>query len=262
MGHFFQDSRFLPEHAAAMAVDAKSFTLVPSSVQPELSARIPALLEAAFRLAGLEEIWEAIVLHQDTGDGHVIVLSPRYLPHLVSPLIDTLQAVLEEEDERLRAQDRDLRLRLRLSLHAGPLPISGEGLREDGKGTTMNDTHRLLDARPVRDALTRSDPNVTFLAALLSDQVFRDVVSTRYTALPASRFQQVEATVEGKVFSERAWLYVPKPSWKAATSDRETDTPAQAAPPRPSGGGTAIRGNSGNIAIGNAAGGNIEQWIS
>ncbi|MFD0890918.1 hypothetical protein ACFQ08_40765, partial [Streptosporangium algeriense] len=91
---------------------------------------------------------------------------------------------------------------------------------------------RLGDSEPLRDALAGSDPDVTFVAFLLSDQVFRDYVAAGRTALRESQFTPVRAVV--KQFSEPAHLRVPVPSAVAAPLP-EAGPPAQ-------GGGTSISG--------------------
>lgn len=260
MPHSVHNGAGLPPYCAVLGTDARFFTQVPSSLQPELSARIPEVLRESFRRAGLARAWDAIRLHQDTGDGHVVVLDSAHLPRLVHPLVDKVQEVLEEQDEVLRAVSRDLRLRLRLSLNVGPLPADGRGARADGKGRTMNDAHRLLDSGPVRDALSEADPDVTLVAALFSERVYRDVVEDGHTALAPSRLRRVTATA--KTFSEDAWLYVPKPSWSSADGPSPGRSKPSGATPPPPAGGTVIRENSGNIALGNEVGGNLEQRSS
>ncbi|MGK5643220.1 hypothetical protein ACSNOK_33770, partial [Streptomyces sp. URMC 126] len=82
----------------------------------------------------------------------------------------------------------------------------------DGNGTPRNDTHRLLDSRPVRAILAASSESITQVAAILSQRVFEDAVLSGYTRRHPDQFIEVPATVEGKNFQQRAWLYVPAPS--------------------------------------------------
>lgn len=250
------------EYRAIVGVDTKSFTGNPSSRQPYLSARIPAVLEEAFDRAGLAEAWKNARFPQDTGDGHVVGTDPRWLPSLVSPFPDVLQEVLEKEDARLRAIDRNLRMRLRVSIHAGLLPDSGQGLRTDGKGKPMNDAHRLLDSTPVRDALKDSDPDVTLVAVIISQHVFENFVQEHFSRLHPSRLKPVEARVEGKVFAEQAWLYVPKPSTGRPDGDAGDPARPDPAPSTPStSGGTVVTGNSGTAAWNNSVGGDFNQSV-
>ncbi|GAA4635866.1 hypothetical protein GCM10023196_083240 [Actinoallomurus vinaceus] len=250
------------EYRAIVGVDTKSFTGNPSSRQPYLSARIPEVLEEAFARSGLTEAWKDARFPQDTGDGHVIGTDPRWLPSLVSPFPDVLQEVLEEEDRRLSAVDRNLRMRLRVSIHAGLLPDSGQGLRTDGKGKPMNDAHRLLDSTPVREALKDSNPDVTLVAVIISQHVFESFVQEHFTKLHPSRLAPVEARVEGKVFAERAWLYVPKPSHGHPGDDSGDPARPDSNPPAtPTGGTGAIIGNRGAVANHNTVGGSFSQNV-
>lgn len=251
-------------YRAIVGADAKSFTGTPSSRQPYLSARVPVVLEEAFTRCGLAEVWRDDPYAYDTGDGHVVGADTRWLPELIAPFPDVLQEVLEEEDRRLRALDRNLRLRLRVSIHAGRLPDSGRGLRTDGKGRPMNDAHRLLDSTPVRDALSASDPDVTLVAVIISQHVYDEVVREHFTLHP-SRLTPVEARVEGKEFTERAWLYVPKPSVRprsdGAGGPARPGGGAAPAAPAPAGGHGSITGNRGAIAMGNNVGGSFSQNV-
>jgi hypothetical protein len=57
--------------------------------------------------------------------------------------------------------------------------------------------------------LTAASEQVTHLAAVISQRVYEDVVLGGYTGLHPDRCVGVPATVEGKDFAQRAWLYVP-----------------------------------------------------
>jgi hypothetical protein len=135
---------------------------------------------------------------------------------VVSRLFDVLQDVLAERDERLRVRDRKLRLRMRASLNVGPVrepdPQGSTGV----VGNAAITTHRLLDAQPVREVLTRSDPDQTFLSVALSQRVFDDVLASGYATLSASRV--VPCFVRIKEFGGTVYLYVPKPSGDLLTS--------------------------------------------
>jgi hypothetical protein len=65
-------------------------------------------------------------------------------------------------------------------------------------GTPTNDTFRLLDSKPIREKMDSSNPDVTFLAAIVSQRVFEDVVRAGYTTdLHPDRLEHVIAEVEG-----------------------------------------------------------------
>lgn len=246
----------LPPPRAIFAVDTEKFTRNPSARQPKLRDAITKLLDGAFARCGMGEVWDARMLSQGTGDGYVFAVPLECTPFLLDPLLNRLQEELEEHDQRLRSEHRSLRLRLRAAIHMGCVPDSG-GERE-GVGTPMNDTFRLLDSQAVKNELTQSNPDITLLAAIVSQRVFEDVVRAGYTSgLPPDRFRPVIAEVAGKEFVQPAWMYVPKPSRASdrpprSTADRgssDADSPG-AAPTGHAPNRTTIRGNVDNSITG------------
>jgi hypothetical protein len=224
----------LPSYRGIMAVDIASFSSGPSARLPDLSAVIPDILEMAFSRCALPGIWKSRRFPQATGDGYVFGVQPENVPFLIDPLLDRLQEVLEEQDRVLRARDRGLRLRLRASIHIGPVPDRGDE-RRDRIGTPTNDTFRLLDSTPVKGALTQSSPDVTLLAAIVSQRVYEDVIRAGYTGLHPDSFNPVTADVPGKGFVQPGWMYVPRPSrgGQADAGERAgqgTDSPGSQAP--------------------------------
>ena len=253
-------TRELPPSRAIFAVDTEKFTRNPSARQPELSDAIPELLGNAFARCGLAEVWEARRFPQGTGDGYVFGVPEQHVPFLLDPLLDQLQEVLEEHDSRLRSQDRTLRLRLRVAIHMGSVPDSGE--RREGIGTPVNDTFRLLDSESIRQELGDSNPDLTLLAAIVSQRVFEDVVRAGFTpGLPPDRFRAVIAEVAGKEFVQPAWIYVPKPSQSSDRALRQAvgQSSGDAEPTADALGGTAIHGNVGNAITGGTFSAEVRQ---
>ncbi|MGP4114269.1 hypothetical protein ACTWP5_25590 [Streptomyces sp. 4N509B] len=200
-------SRRLPPYRGIVAVDAKDFTGYPAIEHGAISEAIPQILEISFGRAGLAEVWEDRRFPASTGDGYVFGFDPAQMPFVIHPWLMALQESLTEFNVHSAGT---VRIRLRVSLHIGPLPDSGGEF--DGNGTARNDTHRLLDSRPVKAMLASSRENVTQVAAILSDRCFQDAVASGYTGRHTDHFIEVPATVEGKNFDQRAWLYVPAPS--------------------------------------------------
>jgi hypothetical protein len=219
--------RRLPPLRAVLVVDAERFSKVPSAQQSPLNATIENVLDAAFARAGLAEAWADRRFSTHTGDGYVVGLPVEWLPQLVHPFLDELQAELKDRHDRRMHSDPPLRLRA--SLHYGPLP--DEGRPNDGVGQPMVDAHRLVDADVLRRALREGHHEVTFLAALVSQRVFDDVVKAGYTKLHVAQFRPVEVTV--KTFEESAYLYVPQ-SGPVEPGERGEPGAADAGrPPRP-----------------------------
>lgn len=201
-------SRDLPPYRGILAVDAKDFTGRPAVEHVSLTTVIPQLLGQAFERAGLEHVWRERRFASNTGDGIAMGFDPVALPRVIHPFLGELQEVLTDYNIHATGTGR---IRLRVSLHVGPLPDAG-GAPGDGNGTPRNDTHRLLDSRPVRAILAASSESITQVAAVLSQRVFEDAVLSGYTRRHPDQFIEVPATVEGKNFQQLAWLYVPAPS--------------------------------------------------
>lgn len=227
-------SRMLPPYRGILAVDAERFTGNPSARQPDLSAAVQQVLRVALERCGHLQIWEQRRFPQGTGDGYLFGVIPEVLPFLLSPFLGALHETLAEKDDSLRAINRETRLRLRVSVNIGPVPDSGDELR-DRIGHPTNTTCRLLDSRPVKNALEESNPDVTLMAVIVSQRVFDDVIRAGYTpALHPDQLMQVTAEVPDKDFAEPAWLYVPRPSRLSSGGHGDTSG-APAEPPKRSG---------------------------
>ncbi|GAA2719416.1 MULTISPECIES: hypothetical protein [Streptomyces] len=205
--HPYSHSRTLPPYRGILAVDAKDFTGRPAIEHAVISRTIPELLRISFTRADLSGLWEDRRFANSTGDGYVFGFDPAAMPFVIHPWLRTLQDVLTEFNVHSMGVAP---IRLRVSLHIGPLPDSGEDF--DGNGTPRNDTHRLLDSRPVKAILASSNENITQVAAILSDRCYQDAVASGYTGRHPDYFIEVPATVEGKRFDQQAWLHVPVPS--------------------------------------------------
>lgn len=200
-------SRSLPPYRGILAVDAKGFTGQPALAHEGISRTVPELLENALTRAGLHRVWDDRKFPATTGDGYVLGFDPALMPFVVHPFLLTLQEVLTDYNVLSHGAAP---IRLRVSLHIGPLPDTGDEF--GGNGTARNDTHRLLDSRPVKAVLASHKEHITHVAAILSDRCHEDAVASGYTGRHPDHFVEVAATVEGKPFAQRAWIYVPQPS--------------------------------------------------
>lgn len=193
---------------ALFAVDAERYSGNPSAQLPLLKSSLGRVVEQTLSHPSVGNIWNQLRIRESTGDGMVFMVAMEVLPFLVDPWLNLLHSALTDMDEEVRRHSREMRLRLRVSMHLGPVPGVGSDV-PDPASTPMNEVFRYLDAAPTRDALRDSNPDVTFLAALLSQRVFEDVVVAGYSGLHADQFTQVVATVPEKDFAHPAWLYVP-----------------------------------------------------
>lgn len=202
----YDRSRPLPPYRALFAVDAKDFTGLPAVQHGPVSQLIPELVDQALERAGLAALRDAKRFPANTGDGIVFGFDPAHLPFVLSPFLRVLDDLLGAYNQNPTGP----RIRLRASVHVGPLP--DDGVAGDGNGTARNDTHRLLDSRPVKAMLADGSEHTTPLAAVISQRVYEDVILGGYTALHPDRCLEVPASVPGKSFAQQAWLYVPSPS--------------------------------------------------
>ncbi|MGA5731973.1 hypothetical protein ACPCI1_25435 [Streptomyces seoulensis] len=203
----YTHSRPLPPYRGILAVDAKDFTGRPAVQHEAVSRAVPALLKTALARAELRDLWDDRRFPATTGDGYVFGFDPTRMPFVIHPLLLTLQDVLTDYNVLSHGA---VPIRLRASLHIGPLPDTGDEF--GGNGTPRNDTHRLLDSQPVKAVLASHKESITHVAAILSDRCYEDAVVSGYTGRHADHFVEAAATVEGKQFFQRAWIYVPQPS--------------------------------------------------
>ncbi|MCS7478577.1 hypothetical protein ACFFQW_17965 [Umezawaea endophytica] len=200
----------LPPYRAVLVVDTKDFGSNDDVVQTVMAESIYDILTRAFGRAGLAHVVEAPLFPHLTGDGVGMGFDTRYLPAVVSRFFDALQQELAEQDSRMRVFRRTASLRMRASLNVGPVSDPGPDGRSAVVGSTVITAHRMLDTAPVRAALSGSDPEQTFVSAVLSQRVFEDVLVSGYATLSPSRVAPVPVSV--KEFSGTVYLYVPKPS--------------------------------------------------
>jgi hypothetical protein len=225
-------SRPLPPYRAILAVDAKDFTKLPGSSHEETSAAIKRVVGVAMRDAGLYEEWSAPFFFGDTGDGFAIGLPAHILPFLVDPFPMLLQQRLAQLREE---HPGEAPLRLRVSLHVGPLPVDPAASSSTGNGAARNETHRLLDADVIKEALRDVSPEIALVAMIISDRVHDDVIRGRYAGLHPDNFVPVTARVKGKDFDQPAWLHLPgQPGRPFPSVAAETGVPAAGTPPTPS----------------------------
>jgi hypothetical protein len=197
------------DYHAVIAADIKDFTGNTDIDNRMLARRLPQVLDMAFTRSNLD--FSCLDFAGQAGDSYFAGIDYHKLPYLIHPLLDHLQDVLAELDAEICG--RRPRMRLRVSIHIGPLPGDDDPTGPAAIGKAMNDLHRLLDADSARDALQHTDPDATFVAAVISQRAYEDAIQTGACALPSGRFTPISVHV--KQFTGAAWLYVPKPSGQA-----------------------------------------------
>jgi hypothetical protein len=198
----------LPPYCALLIVDMRDFSGTPGRRHAELTEEIPRILRDAFRKANLADILDDVRFQATTGDGYVLGFRSAALPYLINPLLPELQNELAYRNRAERPSHPEV-IRMRVSINIGPLTDSGRSKISDGSGNTRIETHRLLDAQPVRDLLTRST-EATCVAAIVSARAYEDAVLSGYAADDPGFY--VEAPVRVKSYEGAAYLRVPCPT--------------------------------------------------
>ncbi len=142
-------------------------------------------------------------LRQPAGDGEFAVLPEGvHEPRVIAVLLSSVAARLREYNQR---HISELRVRLRVAVHHGLVQLDG-ATGCPGRHPVI--VARLLDSGPVRDLL-QSRPGIN-LAAIISDEVYQDVVLNRYEDLRPELFRAVYVNNPAKEFAAPAWLYSPE----------------------------------------------------
>lgn len=246
----------MPQYRAVVVVDMQDYSSQPGAAQRDLTEVIPELIERAFTSSGHAGVWEGRRFPDTTGDGYAVGFRPEVLPVLVGPFLDALQNELVYYDKILRRHDRTSRMRWRVAITVGPLHESDSPGIGDGCGDSRVEAHRLVDANEVRKLLDNSDPDVTFVAAIISARVHEDVVVGGYATKKPSDY--VRTSVSVKTYQGDAYLYVPKPSGELLSKGFDgPDAPQSEEPPRQHDhdSGHAVR----NDLSGTVTGGNVVQ---
>ncbi|MBW8486073.1 hypothetical protein [Actinomadura parmotrematis] len=238
---------------ALLTVDAEKFSTHRDADLPGVHTEIRDAVERACRDSGLAETWRAVRFLESTGDGLLAALPHEAIPALVHPFPARLQEALADAAPRLRA--RGLHLRLRAALHFGL--VDDERPDAPGISAAVTEVCRLVEAKPLRAALADSHRDVTFVAFLVSAEVFATYVQAGRTGLHASRFTEV--AVEVKQFARPAYLHVPVSSARGGGPPAKESSEDAPAPAVPSISGVRISGARAQVAFGNTVRGDLRQ---
>jgi hypothetical protein len=188
-----------PVHRSIVAVDVEGSTKRTNLAKGKLRQILYALLERAFKAAGigprhLEQL-------ADRGDGALILIRPYDdVPKTVlfSRLIPALAALLAEHNATVA--EPELRLRLRAVVHAGEVHDDGWGFY----GDDIDVAFRLLEAPAVKRVL-RDAPQVP-LVLVVSEEIWSGIVRHGYA--DSGEYQQrVQVTVGEQ--RRRGRVYLP-----------------------------------------------------
>src|SRR6266542_231018 len=183
-------------HRTILVVDVEGFGDHRRANPHQVAVRkgLYTALRRAFRSTGIR--W-ADCHREDRGDG-VFVLAPPEVPKalFVEALPHELVRALSEHNGVHRIEER---IRLRMALHAGEIIYDHHGVT----AVAINAAFRLLDARPLKDALANSSG---ILALIVSSWFFDEVVRHSMDTDPAT-YRPVRVAV--KETSTVAWIALP-----------------------------------------------------
>lgn len=232
----------LPPYRALLVVDMKDFSGERGRDHARLTEEIPRILRDAFKRCGLADLWDERRFHGTTGDGYFAGFGSAHLPFLLNPFLAALQDELAYRNHVAPVTAHRRPIRMRASVHVGPMTDSGGNALADGSGAARVETHRLLDADPVRDLLKRS-AETTRVVAIVSARAYEDAVLSGYAAESTDLY--VPAPVQVKTFQGKAYLRVPHPSGDLLAQGFRPDDGDDAEQPRDGGGPDAPDGTSG-----------------
>ncbi|ADU09129.1 MULTISPECIES: adenylate/guanylate cyclase domain-containing protein [Micromonospora] len=179
-----------------MFVDMESYSRNDDVGQFHAQKNFQKVMREAADLCGLDRRGWTV---QATGDGEFAIFPPGTSePRIVAELVPAMDRVLR--DHNRQAADH-ARIRMRVAMHQGLVAPAENGFA----GKAVVTAARLVNAEPLRDALG-SFPDAA-VALIVSDAIYRDVVSQSYSGIRPDRFRRV--LVEVKSFVSEAWIFVP-----------------------------------------------------
>ncbi len=204
-------------HRTMVLVDVEGFSAPTRTLPHQLDTRAGLYEVVTEALAAAGVRWEACY-HEDRGDGVFVLVPPEYPK---TPLVEVLpEALARAVRGRNTTSPHAARARLRLAVHAGEVAFDGNGVTS----TSLTTAFRLLDARPLKQALVDS-PGV--VAVIVSRLIFDDVVRHAAAVDPAT-FRPVEVAV--KEVRETAWIALPDHPYPPDPTVLDRP-PADSAPP-------------------------------
>jgi len=210
-------------HRSIMTMDIEGYSSRGNPAQAALRAALYDLAAACAAEAGLD--WPEFGL-EDAGDS-ILLFIPATVPpvRLAGPFV---RALNERLAERARQSSPEYSMRLRVALHHGLVARDAHGW----SGDAINLTARLLDARPLREALSAATR--AHLAFIVSDDLYQDVIRHQYRSIDTAAYRRVSFDVKQQ-HGLVGWIFVPgyssPPIDRGTTSDeRHDEDPGRSAP--------------------------------
>jgi class 3 adenylate cyclase len=182
---------------AMLAVDIAEFTRADrdDEIQLHLRTCLYGLLREALGRSGMS--WDQ-GQHEDRGDGAVMIFSPDQAAQpIVDAFPDRLRCLIRRHN---RFSCEPVRMQLRVAVHVGPVYHDEHGFA----GDDVTYLCRMLDAQPLRRALTDSGAELAFI---ISDYVYEKLVRRRQSLADQRSFQRVRTQVKRTLV--HGWIFLP-----------------------------------------------------
>jgi class 3 adenylate cyclase len=182
---------------AMLAVDIAEFTRADrdDEIQLHLRTCLYGLLREALGRSGMS--WDQ-GQHEDRGDGAVMIFSPDQAAQpIVDAFPDRLRCLIRRHN---RFSCEPVRMQLRVAVHVGPVYRDEHGFA----GDDVTYLCRMLDAQPLRRALTDSGGELAFI---ISDYVYEKLVRRRQSLADQRSFQRVRTQVKRTLV--HGWIFLP-----------------------------------------------------
>jgi len=200
-----------PLHHTIVTVDVARSARLTDPQQLCVRRRLYAAVHRTFAEAGIA--WDRCVA-EDRGDG-VLVVVPAETPTAL--VLCAMSLPFAGALEAANAETAGGRIAVRVALHAGNVHRDVHG----HAGAAVNTAFRLLDAKPLREALDATLANV---AVIVSDSVYGDTVAHGYQGIDPRAFSPVRVVI--KETDTRGWVHVPG-RWPPFPSLAPTRRPAR-----------------------------------
>lgn len=182
---------------AMLAVDIAEYTRADRDHEIQLHLRtwLYALLREALGSSGMSFDHAQ---HEDRGDGALVIFPPGLA---AQPIIDVFPERLRcliRRHNRLSCEQA--RMQLRVAVHVGPVYRDENGFA----GEDVTHLCRMLDAQPLRRALSGSGSEVAFI---VSDYVYEKLILRHHSLADPSSFRRVKSRV--KRTPVHGWIHLP-----------------------------------------------------
>ena len=162
-------------------------------IQTYVRKSLYEMLKTSFYRSGVP--WRDCA-HEDRGDGVLVVVPPTVpVAGLVDPIPARLRCLVRRHNH---VSCEAARIQLRVATHIGPVHHDGYGF----VGHDVSFLYRLLDARPLKRMLSKSDAEIAFIA---SSYLFDNVILRRPSLVDPALFRSLPVRV--KETRTRAWAY-------------------------------------------------------